>query len=200
MHNNKMESSSINIISIIHIVIYAVLLSSCTIEIHATPAVAAAQRRLGGHPYPISVSSAIIKINEGSDKRPTGSRSKNDDANNQAVQPLSLRNVVTNVMHEIDTLVINSSSSLVSTTPVSSDAFLQRRRSLGGGPTTTPVATAASSSTPASASTSHHRSLYQEWARDTNGNILWWIWLIIALCIAGCLCVCCCFSVCCLRD
>ena len=195
-----MESSSINIISIIHIVIYAVLLSSCTIEIHATPAVAAAQRRLGGHPYPISVSSAIIKINEGSDKRPTGSRSKNEDANDQAVQPRSLRNVVTNVMHEIDTLVINSSFSLVSTTPVSSDAFLQRRRSLGGGPTTTPVATAASSSTPASASTSHHRSLYQEWARDTNGNILWWIWLIIALCIAGCLCVCCCFSVCCLRD
>ena len=200
-----MESSSINIISIIHIVIYAVLLSSCTIEIHATPAVAAAQRRLGGQPYPIPVSSAIIKINEGSDKRPTGSRSKNEDANDQAVQPRSLRNVVTNVMHEIDTLVINSSSSLVSTTPVSSDAFLQRRRSLGGGPTTTPAATAASSSsssssTPASASTSHHRSLYQEWARDTNGNILWWIWLIIALCIAGCLCVCCCFSVCCLRD
>lgn len=195
-----MKSSSINIISIIHIVIYAVLLSSCTIEIHATPAAAAAQRRLGGHPYPISVSSATIKINEESDRTPTRSRSKNEDANDQAVQPRWLRNVVTNVMHEIDTLVINSSSSLVSTTPVSSDAFLQRRRSLGGGPTTTPTAISASSSTPASASTSHHRSLYQEWARDTNGNILWWIWLIIALCIAGCLCVCCCFSVCCLRD
>mmetsp|Transcript_81 Transcript_81/g.104 ORF Transcript_81/g.104 Transcript_81/m.104 type:complete len:280 (+) Transcript_81:47-886(+) len=48
---------------------------------------------------------------------------------------------------------------------------------------------------------STHRSLYQAWARDTNGKILWWIWFIIALCLTGCCCVSCCFlSACCLKD
>mmetsp|Transcript_17289 Transcript_17289/g.43131 ORF Transcript_17289/g.43131 Transcript_17289/m.43131 type:complete len:118 (-) Transcript_17289:339-692(-) len=40
----------------------------------------------------------------------------------------------------------------------------------------------------------------QSWARDDDGNILWWIWLIIGLgCGFFCI-VCCCASACCLRD
>mmetsp|Transcript_25082 Transcript_25082/g.54996 ORF Transcript_25082/g.54996 Transcript_25082/m.54996 type:complete len:175 (+) Transcript_25082:263-787(+) len=45
-----------------------------------------------------------------------------------------------------------------------------------------------------------NRQLYQEWARDERGDILWWIWLIIGLSIVLCVCLCCCTSVCCLRD
>lgn len=48
----------------------------------------------------------------------------------------------------------------------------------------------------------YQRDLIQEqtWARDDEGNILWWIWLIIAICCFICLFVCCWSSACCLRD
>ena len=45
-----------------------------------------------------------------------------------------------------------------------------------------------------------NRQLYQEWARDEKGDIIWWIWLFIGLSIGLCVCLCCCTSVCCLRD
>eukprot|EP00537_Pseudo-nitzschia_pungens_P018474 CAMPEP_0172408064 /NCGR_PEP_ID=MMETSP1061-20121228/75660_1 /TAXON_ID=37318 /ORGANISM="Pseudo-nitzschia pungens, Strain cf. pungens" /LENGTH=230 /DNA_ID=CAMNT_0013144181 /DNA_START=479 /DNA_END=1170 /DNA_ORIENTATION=+ len=44
------------------------------------------------------------------------------------------------------------------------------------------------------------RRLNQEWARDENGKILWWIWVVIGASIAMCGLFCCCMSVCCLRD
>ena len=46
------------------------------------------------------------------------------------------------------------------------------------------------------------RNLIQEqaWARDDEGQILWWIWLIIAICGFICCFVCCWSSACCLRD
>jgi hypothetical protein len=46
------------------------------------------------------------------------------------------------------------------------------------------------------------RSLAQQpsWARDDEGNILWWVWLIIGLSCFMCCLVCCCASACCLRD
>lgn len=40
----------------------------------------------------------------------------------------------------------------------------------------------------------------QEWARNDDGELLWWIWLIVGLSIALCCFVCCCSSACCLRD
>jgi len=68
--------------------------------------------------------------------------------------------------------------------------FQSSHRSLGGGVNGV------------SSSSSSGRSLYQqqEWARDDEGKILWWIWLIIALCGALCCFVCCCASACCLQD
>jgi len=64
-------------------------------------------------------------------------------------------------------------------------------RSLGGGVENSPV------SFP-----KFQRSLVQQqsWARDDEGKILWWIWLIIGLCCGLCCVVCCCASACCLRD
>jgi hypothetical protein len=46
------------------------------------------------------------------------------------------------------------------------------------------------------------RNLFQQqsWARDDDGNFLWWIWLIIGLSCALFWFVCCCASACCLRD
>ena len=40
----------------------------------------------------------------------------------------------------------------------------------------------------------------QSWARNDEGEILWWIWLIIGLSCGLCVIVCCCSSACCLRD
>jgi hypothetical protein len=66
--------------------------------------------------------------------------------------------------------------------------FESSHRSLGGGVN--------------GVSSSSGRSLYQqqEWARDDEGKILWWIWLVIALSGALCFFVCCCASACCLQD
>lgn len=83
-----------------------------------------------------------------------------------------LSNVVENLKSELPSLIESIHH-----------ASFNTHRSFGGGPTS-----------------SSSRSLEQAWARDNNGDILWWIWLIIALGIALCFCLCCCTSVCCLRD
>merc|ERR1719491_1469014 len=50
----------------------------------------------------------------------------------------------------------------------------------------------ANSTTTGTGTAEEEGTTYQAWARDQNGNILWWIWLIIGLCIVGCCCVSCC--------
>ena len=90
-----------------------------------------------------------------------------------------LSNVVENLKSELPSLIESIHH-----------ASFNTHRAFGGGPTSSRDKSSLSSS----------RSLEQAWARDNNGDILWWIWLIIALGIALCFCLCCCTSVCCLRD
>eukprot|EP00751_Fragilariopsis_kerguelensis_P022027 CAMPEP_0170894430 /NCGR_PEP_ID=MMETSP0734-20130129/43170_1 /TAXON_ID=186038 /ORGANISM="Fragilariopsis kerguelensis, Strain L26-C5" /LENGTH=244 /DNA_ID=CAMNT_0011285431 /DNA_START=121 /DNA_END=855 /DNA_ORIENTATION=- len=108
--------------------------------------------------------------------------------------------IVSKLIYEIESMIENTAANnapvITTTTP------LRRRRSLGGGGVEMMMNTnnAVSSSTsqsqsrllPVSVSNNNnsnrhnnnrdHRSLYQAWARDNNNKILWWIWLIIALC------------------
>lgn len=86
-------------------------------------------------------------------------------------------NVIDNLKNVMTQLVIESNQDTNQN---------QNHRSLGGGIITQHQ--------------QRQRSLYQEWARDSTGTLYWWIWLIIALSIAGCCCFTCCFSVCFLRD
>ncbi len=75
--------------------------------------------------------------------------------------------------------------SLVENTNVVRSLVQGSHRSLGGG-----------------VGSDSQRKLIQEqsWARDDEGEILWWIWLIIGVCAFICLFVCCWSSACCLRD
>ena len=52
----------------------------------------------------------------------------------------------------------------------------------------------------ATLSTIRNLAQQQSWARDDDGKILWWIWLIIGLSCGFFCFVCCCASACCLRD
>jgi len=65
-------------------------------------------------------------------------------------------------------------------------------RSLGGG--------ALASDATATLPTIRNLAQQQSWARDDDGKILWWIWLIIGLSCGFFCFVCCCASACCLRD
>jgi len=115
-----------------------------------------------------------------------------------------ITNIGSKIIYEIESMIENATTTpfITTTTPL-------RRRSLGVGVKMMMMDkdNAVSSSTSQSQSQSqsrllpvsvsnnnnnhhnnnlNHRSLYQAWARDNNNNILWWIWLIIALCAVGC--------------
>jgi len=111
----------------------------------------------------------------------TGEIKIDQNQNQNQDQQRSLWDVVDNLKYEITQLIIAQQNQNQN----------QNHRSLGGG----------ISQQHEQQQQQQQRSLYQEWARNDEGMLHWWIWLIIALCIAACLCLsCCCFSVCCLRD